>query len=95
MIRPLDDRLVVEPLPQNEGTLIEVPDIAQGPPMRGRVLAVGPGKRKQDKRGNPKEGRIPCALKGGEVVTFGQFSIDLEYDGVCLIREGDVLVVEN
>ena len=45
-IRPLDDRVVVEPLEAEEKTAggILLPDAAQQKPQRGKVLAVGPGK---------------------------------------------------
>ena len=45
-IRPLDDRIVVEPLEAEEKTAggILLPDTAKQKPQRGRVLAVGPGK---------------------------------------------------
>ena len=45
-VRPLDDRVVVEPLEAEEKTAggILVPDTAKQKPQRGRILAVGPGK---------------------------------------------------
>ena len=45
-VRPLDDRVVVEPLEAEEKTAggILLPDTAKQKPQRGRVLAVGPGK---------------------------------------------------
>ena len=45
-IRPLDDRVVVEPLEAEEKTAggILLPDSAKQKPQRGRILAVGPGK---------------------------------------------------
>ncbi len=45
-VRPLDDRVVVEPLEAEEKTTggILLPDSAKQKPQRGRVLAVGPGK---------------------------------------------------
>ena len=45
-IRPLDDRVVVEPLEAEETTAggIVLPDAAKEKPQRGTILAVGPGK---------------------------------------------------
>ena len=45
-IRPLDDRVVVEPMEAEETTAggIVLPDSAQEKPQRGTVIAVGPGK---------------------------------------------------
>ncbi len=92
-IRPLDDRLVVKPLELPEG-LIVIPDCAKtGPPRRGRVLAVGPGKWKEGESGSFY--REHMETKIGDTVQFGQYSVDVEYNGLCLIREGDVLVVEG
>ena len=49
-VRPLDDRIVVEPLEAEEKTAggILLPDTAKQKPQRGRVLAVGPGNRHID-----------------------------------------------
>ena len=45
-LRPLDDRVVVEPLEAEEMTAggIVLPDAAQEKPQRGKVVATGPGK---------------------------------------------------
>ena len=45
-LRPLDDRVVVEPLEAEERTAggIVLPDSAKEKPQRGKVVAVGPGK---------------------------------------------------
>ncbi len=45
-IRPLDDRVVVEPIEAEETTAggIVLPDSAKEKPQRGTVVAVGPGK---------------------------------------------------
>lgn len=91
-IRPLRDVLVIEPLPQNDGTLIEIPDTAKGPPMRGRVIAAGPGMKYRMTGGEEWIPKMDVSI--GDVVQFGLYAVDLEYDGLCLIREADVLVVE-
>ena len=51
-VQPLGDRLIVEPLEEEETTVsgIVLPDTAKEKPQRGRVLAVGPGGR-NDKGG--------------------------------------------
>ena len=45
-LKPLDDRVVVEPLTAEEKTAggIVLPDTAKDKPQRGKVIAVGPGK---------------------------------------------------
>jgi len=49
-VRPLDDRVVVEPLEADEKTAggILLPDTAKQKPQRGRIVAVGPGKMLED-----------------------------------------------
>ena len=44
-IRPLDDRVVVQPIEAEETTAggIVLPDTAKEKPQRGTVIAVGPG----------------------------------------------------
>ena len=58
-VRPLDDRVVVEPLEAEETSRggILLPDTAKQKPQRGRVLAVGPGKL----RDNGERGASPWA----------------------------------
>ena len=48
--RPLHDRVVIEPIEQEEKTPggIIVPDTAKEKPMQGKVIAVGPGARGED-----------------------------------------------
>src|SRR5256712_8244427 len=49
-LKPLGDRLIVEPLEEEQTTVggIVLPDTAQEKPQRGTILAVGPGARNQD-----------------------------------------------
>jgi chaperonin GroES len=89
-IRPLDDRVVVEPLEADEKTTggILLPDTAKQKPQRGRVLAVGPGKL------SDKGERLALSLVKGDEVIYGRYSgSDVEVDGreVKIMRESDVL----
>ena len=89
-IRPLDDRVVVEPLEAEEKTTggILLPDTAKQKPQRGRVLAVGPGKL--DDKGR----RHALAVAKGDEVIYGRYSgNDVEVDGreVKIMRESDIL----
>ncbi len=94
MLKPLNDGLVVEPLPLPESGVIVLPDSAKtGPPRRGKILAVGPGKLVKTKSGGYLREKMEC--KVGQVVQFGEYSIDVEWNGLLRIREGDVLVVES
>ena len=89
-IRPLDDRVVVEVLEAEERTPggILLPDTAKQKPQRGRVLAVGPGKiRENGERSTPN-------VKVGDEVLFTRYGgSDVELDGkeYKILREGDIL----
>jgi chaperonin GroES len=89
-IRPLDDRVVVEPLEAEEKTAggILLPDTAKQKPQRGRVLAVGPGKL------NDSGVRATLSVQKGDEVIYGRYSgSDVEVDGrdVKIMRESDIL----
>ena len=92
-LRPLDDRVVVEPVEAEERTAggIVLPDTAKEKPQRGTVVAVGPGKLNKEGK------RTPLALKEGDVVLFTNWAGD-EFkesrgENILLMREEDVLAV--
>ncbi len=89
-IRPLDDRVVVEPLEAEEMTPggILLPDTAKQKPQRGRVLAVGPGRL----RDNGERSVLSVAIN--DEVIYGKYSgSDIEVEGkeVKILRESDIL----
>ncbi len=89
-IRPLDDRIVVEPLDAEETTAggIVLPDAAQEKPQRGTVIAVGPGRLLDS--GNRGE----LSVSVGDEVIYGKYGgSDIEVDGdeVKILRESDIL----
>lgn len=89
-IRPLDDRIVVEPLDAEETTSggIVLPDAAREKPQRGTVLAVGPGKLLD----SGDRGAVAVGI--GDQVIFGKYGgTDIEINGteVKILRESDVL----
>jgi chaperonin GroES len=69
--KPLGDRVLIEPLKEDEqkstGGII-IPDSAKEKPMQGKVVAVGPGGRKEDGE------RIPMEVKVGDHVLYGKYS---------------------
>jgi chaperonin GroES len=89
-LRPLDDRVVVEPVEAEERTAggIVLPDTAKEKPQRGTVMAVGPGKLLDTgKRGD-------LSVSVGDVVIYGKYSgTDIEVNGndVKIVRESDIL----
>jgi len=89
-IRPLEDRVVVEPLEAEEKTAggILLPDTAREKPQRGRVLAVGPGKLLDDGK------RQALAVAVGDEVLYGRYAgNEVEVNGkeVKIMRESDLL----
>ena len=89
-VRPLDDRVVVEPLEAEEKTAggILLPDTAKQKPQRGRVLAVGPGKLRETNE------RTPLSVVVGDEVIYGRYAgndIDVEGREIKILRESDIL----
>src|SRR5271169_6074399 len=89
-VRPLDDRVIVEPLEAEEKTAggILLPDTAKQKPQRGRVLSVGPGKMRDNGE------RMRLAVAKGDEVIYGRYGgNDIQVDGVELkiLRESDIL----
>jgi chaperonin GroES len=89
-IRPLDDRVVVEPIAAEEKTAggIVLPDTAKEKPQRGTVVAVGPGRLLD----NGKRGELSVAV-GDEVIygKYGGTDIEVGGDEVKILRESDIL----
>ena len=89
-IRPLDDRVVVEPIEAEETTAggIVLPDSAKERPQRGTVVAIGPGKLLD----NGKRGDLSVGV-GDEVIygKYGGTDIEINGDEVKILRESDIL----
>ena len=91
-IKPLDDRVVVEPMEAEETTAggIVLPGAAQEKPQRGTILAVGPGRLLDSGE------RGELSLSVGDEVIFGKYGgSDIEVDGteVKILRESDILAM--
>ncbi len=89
-IRPLDDRVVVQPTEAEETTAggIVLPDSAKEKPQRGKVVAVGPGKLLDNGV------RAALSVSVGDEVIFGKYGgSEVEVDGFeyKILRESDVL----
>ncbi len=89
-IRPLDDRVVVNPIEAEEMTSggIVLPDTAKEKPQRGTVVAVGPGKLLD----SGDRGELSVTV-GDEVIygKYGGTDIEVEGDEVKILRESDIL----
>lgn len=86
-IKPLADRVIVEPAPAEETTKggIIIPDTAKEKPQRGTVVAVGPGKKDE-----------PTTVKAGDTVLYGKYSgteIQFEGNDYLIMRESDILAI--
>jgi chaperonin GroES len=91
-IRPLNDRVLVKRLEEEEKTKggIIIPDTAKEKPAEGKVVAVGPGKR------NEKGEILPLQVKDGDRVLFSKYGgTDIRLDGedYLIMREDDILGV--
>ena len=89
-IRPLGDRLLVEPVEAEETTSsgLLLPETAKEKPQQGDVLAAGEGRR--DDNGK----RIEMDVKVGDRVLFAKYSgteIKLEGKKLLIMKESDVL----
>ncbi|MFQ5900601.1 MAG: co-chaperone GroES [Thermodesulfobacteriota bacterium] len=89
-IRPLNDRIVVRCLEEEEKTKggIIIPDSAKEKPLEGEVIAVGNGKIGDDGK------RIPMEVKAGDRVIYGKYAgTEIKLEGIesLILREDDVL----
>lgn len=86
-IKPLSDRVLIEPTAAEEVTLggIIIPDSAKEKPLKGKVLAVGQGTKDEE-----------MVLKEGDIVLYGKYAgTEIEVDGekYLMMRQSDVLAV--
>jgi chaperonin GroES len=91
-VKPLQDRLVVKRIEEEEKTKggIIIPDAAKEKPQEGRVIAVGEGKVLENGQ------RSPVSVKVGDKILFGKYSgteIKIDGDEHLIMREDDVLAV--
>lgn len=86
-IKPLADRVLIEPAEAESKTAsgIIIPDTAKEKPMRGKVIAVGNGKKDE-----------PLTVKVGDTVLYGKYSgTEIQYDGkdLLIMKESDIYAV--
>jgi chaperonin GroES len=86
-IKPLADRVLVEPAPAEEKTAggIIIPDTAKEKPQKGTVVAVGPGKKDE-----------PVTVKAGDKVLYGKYAgTEITIDGInyLIMRESDIVAI--
>ena len=91
-LRPLADRLVVEPIEQEDVTPsgLVIPDTAKEKPQQGKVTAVGPGWHDKDGQ------RISMDVSVGDTVLFAKYAgTDFKLDGqkLLILKETDILAI--
>jgi len=92
-LRPLNDRLIVKPLPKEEVTKsgIILPDtIDKERPEQGEVVAIGPGKL------TPEGQRLEMSVKVGDKVVFKKYSPDevkVDDQELLVISDSDILAI--
>jgi chaperonin GroES len=89
-IRPLDDRVVLEPVESEEKTSggIFLPDTAKEKPQKGKIVAVGPGKMLDSGQ------RSAVCVKKGDIVLYGRYAgteVKVEGKELLIMRESDLL----
>jgi chaperonin GroES len=91
-LKPLADRLVIQPIEQEEMTAsgLVLPETAKEKPQQGSVIAVGPGRRDDD--GN----RIEMDVAVEDVVLYAKYAgteIKIEGEKLLILKESDVLAI--
>jgi chaperonin GroES len=91
-LKPLGDRLIVEPTAQEEMTAsgIVLPETAKEKPMQGKVLAAGPGAC--DNNG----ARIPMDVKVDDIVLYAKYAgteVKMNNKKYLILKESDVFAI--
>jgi len=86
--KPLKDRVLIEPMEAEEKTAsgIIIPDSAKEKPQKGKVVAVGEGKKDE-----------PMTVKEGDMVIYGKYAgteITIDEKEYLIMREEDILLKE-
>lgn len=86
-VKPLADRVLVEPMPAEEKTAggIIIPDTAKEKPQRGKVIAVGGGKKDE-----------PMTVNVGDTVLYGKYAgteLSIEGKELLIMRESDIFAI--
>lgn len=86
-IKPIADRVIVQPDVAEEKTAsgIIIPDTAKEKPQRGKVLAVGTGKKDE-----------PMTVKPGDTVLYGKYAgteVNVEGQDYLIMRESDIFAI--
>jgi chaperonin GroES len=91
-LRPLGDRVVIQPTPREEMTKtgIVLPDTAKEKPQEGKILAAGPGRILEDGK------REPMDVKKGDKVLYAKYAgTEFKVDGeeLLIVSQKDILAL--
>ena len=86
-ITPIADRVIVEAAAAEEKTAggLIIPDTAKEKPPKGKVIAVGPGKKDE-----------PMTVKVGDSVLYGKYAgteVSIEGKDYLIMRESDIFAI--
>lgn len=86
-LKPLQDRVLIKRMESEQKTAsgIIIPDAAQEKPMKGQVVATGPGKDNN-----------PMTVKTGDLVLFAKYSgneLNVDGEDLIIMREEEILAV--
>jgi len=86
-IKPLNDRVLVEPMAAEEKTAsgIIIPDTAKEKPVRGKVIAAGTGTKDEEMK-----------VKDGDLVLYGKYAgteITIDAKDYLIMRQSDILAI--
>jgi chaperonin GroES len=91
-IRPLQDRVIVKRLEEEQKTAggLYIPDTAKEKPQKGLIIAVGPGRKNED--GKP----VKLDVKEGDHILFAKYAgseIKVEGEELLIMREDDIIAL--
>jgi chaperonin GroES len=91
-LRPLGDRVVIEPIPREDMTKsgIVLPDTAKEKPQEGKVIAVGPGKTLEDGK------REAIDVQTGDKVLYAKYAgteFKLDGEDLLIVSQKDILAI--
>jgi chaperonin GroES len=93
-LKPLGDRVIVEPIETDEETFaggaLVLPETAREKPQQGKIIAAGPGKKDDEGR------RIAMDVEEGQRVLYAKYGgTEIKIDGkkLLILKESDILAI--
>jgi chaperonin GroES len=91
-LKPLGDRVVIQPTEQEEQTTLGIflPETAKEKPQQGKIIAAGPGARKETGE------RIAMDVKVDDKVLYAKYAgttIKLDGKELLILKESDILAI--